>query len=78
MCSMFKIFGGRKRVLLSSQNSISEALILLDQNDYNKLIEDLAKLVLKRASSHDQNLTLETAKDLVLQFIHQACNKADK
>lgn len=50
-------------------------MILLDQNDYDKFLEYLAKLVVERAKSQQQDLSLETAKDLVLQFVHQCCKK---
>lgn len=50
-------------------------MILLDQNDYDKFLEDLAILVVSRAKEQGQELALDTAKDLVFQFIHQGCNK---
>ncbi len=51
-------------------------MILLDQNDYNNFLEDLALLVIERAKTQGQDLELEQAKDLVFQFIHQSCTKA--
>jgi len=53
----------------------SKKMILLDQNDYNKFLEDLAMLVIERAKTQGQELELDQAKDLVFQFIHQSYQK---
>lgn len=56
-------------------NSIKFQMILLDQNDFDNFLENLAQIVIERALTQGQELDLDTAKDLVFQFIHQGCKK---
>lgn len=53
-------------------------MILLDQNDFDNFLENLAQIVIERALTQGQELDLDTAKDLVFQFIHQICGTKEK